>query len=91
MKRKFLVFRKTEGGAEDGGPLPQSENELKEGGAGNAQTSGANEQADASRGDSQKLANGNDAPDYYAKAHQEKQRKATTVPDHVKKQTGQNQ
>jgi hypothetical protein len=87
MKRKFIVFRKKEGGVEDGGPLPQTENET--GGAGNAEQSGANEQADASRGD--KLANGSDAPDYYKKAHQEKQDKATKVPDIVKKQTGQNQ
>jgi hypothetical protein len=89
MKRKFIVFRAKQGGTEDGGPLPESENELKEGGGGNAERSGSNEQADASRGD--KLANGQDAPDYYKKAHQEKQSKATKVPDIVKKQTGQNQ
>lgn len=75
MKRKFLVFRKTDGGTVDGGPLPQPENEI--GGGGNAETSGANEQADASRGEpapqfekGQKLASGQPAPDYYQKAHQ---------------------
>lgn len=68
MKRKFIVFRKKEGVVEDGGPLPQTENET--GGAGNAEQSGANEQADASRGGT--LANGQPAPEYYQKARMDK-------------------
>lgn len=88
MKRKFLVFRKTEGGSADGGPLENTDENL--GGAGNAETSGANEQANAARGNayqdegrmkkgqqpsSDKLSNGNPAPDYYRKAHSKGEKK----------------
>jgi hypothetical protein len=51
MKKKFLVFREEQGGTEDGGPLPKQENELQEGGAGPAETSGANAQVAGSQGE----------------------------------------
>lgn len=51
MKKKFLVFRDERGGTEDGGPLPKQENELQEGGAGAAETSGANAQVAGSQGE----------------------------------------
>jgi hypothetical protein len=51
MKKKFLVFRDERGGSIDGGQLPKQENELQEGGAGAAETSGHNAQVAGSQGE----------------------------------------